>query len=752
VTAEVRRLLKRAFADGRIRPAVEEGVVQEDHLHSEVGAKLEADPAFLAAVAEIVEMRAAQRQGEFRRRFMHNLVDLLSVGSLGLWRLVLLTTGLWLGVVTAARGRGEIIQAAVLTGLFFAGLVLLRLQQPRFRRRQEEVERTQREVLDKIEARREGLLERTILPLARELVNRLRHLPFNDLLTPTDTSGLKDLYDPEYEVSVTATAELRQMLSGLTAGSIGIAGPRGVGKTTLIRAACEGRLDGEKSASGKAHPQGLRVSAPMRYGAQDFVRHLFAELCLRELSLPPGQEATRELNAGAARVFRSLTAFTAVLVTLLTALVGALVAHRSLALSLSFAVPLGLFTGIAGYVWAGTYLRDRRFPVDESPLQKEASEALSRLRYLETLSTEWTGEVSAKAASVGAKLGGKRGMSLAAQAWTLPEVIESYRRFVGRLTDRGSLVIGIDELDKMTSAEEARGFLNEMKSLFDQPDVFYLVSVSEDALSDFERRGQPIRDVLDSVFNDVLHVGYLKEEESNALLRRRAVGIPPPWPALFHCLAGGLPRESIRVARRAVAVAEELRPDLTTVTLALVAERAAAHEHAATVIARGQVAADGTQPVLTWLDELPPISVEEGNGDPRSSFEAAHSALQARMRAEHVLTALHGWSGNGARASGGDDLERLVMELTAGWHHSLSCLEFFAGLTAAKFDRARKVKPGLPSAIELLARGHQQLSASPALSWRTVESFRTETGLSPHSYPRPESRRPDLNRGPLHYE
>jgi hypothetical protein len=81
--------------------------------------------------------------------------------------------------------------------------------------------------------------------------------------------------------------------------------------------------------------------------------------------------------------------------------------------------------------------------------------------------------------------------------------------------------IGIDELDKIDSVHDAGRFLNEIKVLFGIPHCFFLVSLSEDAMSQFERRGLPMRDVFDSSFDDVVRVGPLDASRSVALLRER---------------------------------------------------------------------------------------------------------------------------------------------------------------------------------------------------------------------------------------
>ena len=101
--------------------------------------------------------------------------------------------------------------------------------------------------------------------------------------------------------------------------------------------------------------------------------------------------------------------------------------------------------------------------------------------------------------------------------------------------------IGIDELDKIGSAEQAEHFLNEIKGIFGIPHVYFMVSVSDDALTAFERRGLPLRNAFDSSFDEIMHVGPLSYDESRRLLYRRVIGLSEPYVALCHCLAVASP-------------------------------------------------------------------------------------------------------------------------------------------------------------------------------------------------------------------
>jgi hypothetical protein len=111
------------------------------------------------------------------------------------------------------------------------------------------------------------------------------------------------------------------------------------------------------------------------------------------------------------------------------------------------------------------------------------------------------------------------------------------------------LLVAIDEVDRITDPALAERFLNEVKAIFGIPGCIYFVSVSEEALSNFERRVMRMRSVFDSAFDQVVRLEPLTLEESVQLLRLRVTGVPDRFLALCHCLAGGMPRDVLRTAR-----------------------------------------------------------------------------------------------------------------------------------------------------------------------------------------------------------
>lgn len=144
---------------------------------------------------------------------------------------------------------------------------------------------------------------------------------------------------------------------------------------------------------------------------------------------------------------------------------------------------------------------------------------------------------------------------------TLPEIVTAIRHFLSLAAISGRVVIGIDELDKMESEESAMGFLNDIKGIFGVPNCFFLISISEDAMSAFERRGLPFRDAFDSSLDEVVRLPGLTFEEAERLLNRRVLEVPVPFKQLLFAFSGGLARDLIRGARTLVQIAGKMQAD-----------------------------------------------------------------------------------------------------------------------------------------------------------------------------------------------
>lgn len=180
------------------------------------------------------------------------------------------------------------------------------------------------------------------------------------------------------------------------------------------------------------------------------------------------------------------------------------------------------------------------------PLRQAARDLLLGLTYQQTFARGWSGTVKLP---VGVEGGLTSTTTMMDRPLSYPELVARLNDFLKQASVSLRIVIGIDEMDKIESDELANKFLNDLKAVFGLENCFWLVSVSQNAMSAFERRGLPFRDVFDSSFDVIVEVDYLDLDDSKLLLQRRAIGMNVPFLCLCHCLSGGLPRDLIRVAR-----------------------------------------------------------------------------------------------------------------------------------------------------------------------------------------------------------
>jgi tetratricopeptide (TPR) repeat protein len=345
-------------------------------------------------------------------------------------------------------------------------------------------------------------------------------------------------------VSTEAHSRLTIALNRRNGAAVGVAGPRGSGKTELARAFTELRPWDPKS---RTIP--LMMWAPVTYDAQTFLLRLLKELCISILAIgavPSGDDGL---------IFAARSRRTALVIVsgCLAAAGLALVVIKATSTKIGPEVPFvvgGALIAI-GLAACGPVLR-RSVPRRRREVGMSA-DTISRAADLRTR-VEFT-ETYTRSAQVGVS---GRGLSLSASGETqlarIPlnevDVVRELYALV-RSAEAGGwqVVIAIDELDKMPDDTEAIKFLNHVKVLFPIHNCSFIVSVSENAWARFENRGIPFRDAFDSSFDEIIHVRMLRPRESRDLLKRRNSSISDAQALLCHCLSGGLPRDLLRAIR-----------------------------------------------------------------------------------------------------------------------------------------------------------------------------------------------------------
>jgi hypothetical protein len=279
--------------------------------------------------------------------------------------------------------------------------------------------------------------------------------------------------------------------------------------------------------------------------------------------------------------------------------------------------------------------------------------------------------------------------------------VDEFRRFARTVAAevhgrRRRVFIGVDELDKIGSAAQAEQFLNEIKGIFGIPYLYFMVSVSDNALTAFERRGLPLRDVFDSSFDEIIDVGPLAYPESRRLLYRRVIGLTEPYVALCHCLAGGLPRDL------------RTEPDHMPPTLAVVAASIVHDEMNRKLRAISHAANTATEDATELQDMLYDIISQLTVGQPLINIVDTVAA---------------------ADPNEAPTIASLRLELAAFAYYCATLQEVFTGrLDDESIIRATAENPE-NGTFDALARTRTAFGLGTPLAWRLITRFRDAWSL-----------------------
>jgi hypothetical protein len=380
-------------------------------------------------------------------------------------------------------------------------------------------------------------------------------------------------------------------------------------------------------------------------------------------------------------------------------------------------------------------------------MHDQAGQWLVDIKFQQSYTTGWSGAFKSP---VGLEGGLNAATSLALQQMSLPEIVHGLSDFLALVSRDFKVVIGIDELDKIESEDAAQKFLNEIKAIFGLPGVFYLISVSENAMSNFERRGLPFRDVFDSSFDNIVYVDYLSLDAAKRVIDRRILALPDPFAHLCYCLSGGLARDLIRACRSLMELSQPAAPsgtppaepcsNLSHLCHSLVINDLRMKIHA-TVIAAGRLGGAGE--VTALIDRLHAMELRQGEGasllsdyiDLMKSTKPSQAAENnVAPPALHIFMALYddlkkGLS-PGKESSTGDKNNPQICTITEQFatyvYYCATLLEFFnEDLDEMKLQIAAGDK-----GFEKLARARQLISINHRVAKDLITRFRERNNLS----------------------
>ena len=599
-----------------------------------------------------------------------------------------------------------------------------------------ERQRLERSLSDALRDWELAVVRKGITPFLRNSINTITTPPFSLSRHIYDSSGLAQMSAQEYVVPTPAFNRYQRVVERLNDGIVGVAGPRGVGKTTLLGAYRSGLFL-------KAGEEQIVIfeAVPVAYEARDFILHLYSQVCSGVIAFtdkhaPRRSDPARRARSRNRRSVLKYLLLLAVIWLPILRYVDILHSNPHFKLPIWF-VRSGWLLALGFGLSIVLIVSQRRERHDRPPepetveafdlrsLRELARSKIMSLRFQQTRTYGWGGKIGMPIPYT-SELSKSHEFELVAKALTYPEIIADFQKFILTTVKivksvpnlgRVPIIIILDELDKISSLDSVRDFINEAKGFarIGSSGVLCLISVSEDALISFEERGLPARDSLDSAFDTVLEIEHLSLQDSIQLLNRRVIGMSPPFVCLCHCLAGGLPRELIRVAR---SVVDAQSTTLEGICLEL-------------------IRSDLKGKVASWRASIVKSATNNVN---KADFVAfINTYVTGKVTSSDLLSAVKAPPKFANAVDGIDNFEARAKELQeqvlAYLYFCATVLEVFSqDLTQEQVIIATKT--GRPGSFDVLASVRQEFSVSPRIAWLTLNRFREAWPLSTFEYPK----------------
>lgn len=367
----------------------------------------------------------------------------------------------------------------------------------------------------------------------------------------------------EYYHPNSAFESLRQYIEQHDKGSIGLAGERGIGKTSLMR----GLQTWFRRKESQEYLT-IWISSPTAFNEKEFLLSVLAKLATTAGARltgneswprrPPASELQEDDRAG--RWNRRFLAATTVAMAITAILYvfskgGSIETEESMWFRIFMLVSI-LVPGIWIFFKLFRALGPPRL---DCPSDQVRPYVAASIQLLEELWYERK-EIQVTNFSLsyfGAAIRGHAGSEKTREPFTLPHLVEMWNRYLELIAGPGAqfqkVIVFIDELDKIPNTESIGKFLLVLKSLYDPDHLFFVISISDDAYRMFQTRRSMHRrgNRFDSSVGHVERITNMSHAEVCGLLERRVLGPKLPHPAtlLIWVLSEGNPRDVVRLAR-----------------------------------------------------------------------------------------------------------------------------------------------------------------------------------------------------------
>ena len=328
--------------------------------------------------------------------------------------------------------------------------------------------------------------------------------------------------------------ERLQRILTANGGSYGLSGQRGAGKSWLMLRAIA--WVEEPDPTGASGGIGLWYPSPSEYDAHAFIASLSDTFALRieRWYAEEPRVQRKELLWRTLIGLVVLTCLTGVIAVMLTSLSG------TFALLISAGI-------VAAGIAVGAVLQFQRLRWPPHRLLRRARLVSQHARFSITQreATEFGGEGGR--GFVG-RVRRTRERELSERPATLSSLVNDFRTLAAEAgVVTGRVLIALDELDKMAEPDKVRALLRDIKAIFEIANTHFLVSVSDEAARNLSLGSLTSRNEFSSSFYTVVQALPARPEDCAELLERRS-GAPREVSLVLAVLAGGNPREVIRLA------------------------------------------------------------------------------------------------------------------------------------------------------------------------------------------------------------
>jgi|GEM_PF-3948665 len=162
-------------------------------------------------------------------------------------------------------------------------------------------------------------------------------------------------------------------------------------------------------------------------------------------------------------------------------------------------------------------------------------------------------------------------------------IVDNYRAFIrfclerldsgafGKHDEKWSLIIAIDELDRITDSGDLRAAIIRMRSLFEIRGAYYYLSLASDSFNEFMKNESRTKTEMDSAFDHIQIVKPLKVDDTKNIIesylgKRDFGAYKEEVMNLVTLLSYGIPRDTIRRCDSILAIEQDNGSNLVTMS------------------------------------------------------------------------------------------------------------------------------------------------------------------------------------------